>query len=272
MFQIFKEHRGFGGQIIRLAKNELIKTYKGAVIGPLWAVVKPSFTLFVYWFAFALGFRKAGAVDVVIDGSTIQFDRFTFMLVGFIPWFFIQESIIQGMKSIRNNRHFVTKISFPVSTIMSYTLLSKLYVQLLLCAIMLVIVGFSCGLSLYVLQLVLLIPLMFLFFLFLSWSTAPMGAFSRDFDNMIVSIMSGIFWLSGVIYNSYDMDNEFLNFVMYFNPINFFANGYRKAVLYNQFIWNNPTELIIFLAEFVFLFFIGSYNYNRLRKKIPDVL
>ena len=272
MFQIIKEHKGFWGQIIRLAKNELIKTYKGAVIGPMWAVVKPSFTLFVYWFAFALGFKKAGDVDVIINGSTVVFDRFIFMLVGFIPWFFINDSIIHGMKSIRVNRHFVTKISFPVSTIMTYTLLSKLYVQFLLCAIMLVIVGMAVGLSAYAFQLLLILPVMFLFFLFLSWSTAPMGAFSMDFDNMVMSIMSGIFWLSGVIYNSYDMGYKALNTVMLFNPINFFANSYRKAVLYDQFIWNNPLELGIFLGEFLLVFILGAYNYNRLRKRIPDVL
>ncbi|MEE0263994.1 MAG: ABC transporter permease [Acutalibacteraceae bacterium] len=273
MFQIFKEHSGFWGQIVRLAKNELIKTYKGAVIGPFWAVVKPSFTLFVYWFAFSLGFRKAGNVEVFLNGDTVIFDRFLFMLVGFIPWFFMQDSIIHGMKSIRVNRHFVTKISFPVSTIMTYTLLSKLYVHLMLCAIMLVLVVVLNGmLTLYALQLLLLVPLMFIFFLFLSWTTAPMGAFSADFDNMVMSIMTGIFWLSGIMYNSYDMNSEILNKVMLLNPINFFANGFRKAVLYNQFIWNDPLELGIFVAELVVLFFMGMYNYNRLRKKIPDVL
>ena len=145
MFQIFKEHKGFLGQIVRLAKNELIKTYKGSVIGPLWSVVKPSFTLFVYWFAFSLGFRKAGDVEVFINGDTVVFGRFLFILVGFVPWFFMQESIIHGMKSIRINRHFVTKVSFPVSTIMTYTAVARLYVHLFLTAIMYVIVAFTNG-------------------------------------------------------------------------------------------------------------------------------
>ncbi len=272
LFDIFSEHKGFFGQIVRLAKNELIKTYKGSAIGPLWAVVKPSFTLFVYWFAFALGFKKAGNVEVDINGMTVVFDRFMFMLVGFVPWFFMQDSIIFGMKSIRTNRHFVTKISFPVSTIMSYTILSKLYVHVLLCAVMLVIVQLVLGLSLYVLQILVIMPLMFLFFIFLSWSTAPMGAFSADFENMVMSVMSGIFWLSGIIYNSYDMPTTTLGHIMYLNPINFFANAYRKAILYNQFFWNKPAETIIFVAEFVLVFVLGLFNYNRLRKKIPDVL
>lgn len=272
LFQIFSEHKGFLGQIIMLAKNELVKTYKGSVIGPLWAVVKPSFTLFVYWFAFALGFKKAGHVDVDINGVTVAFDRFMFMLVGFVPWFFMNDSIIFGMKSIRTNRHFVTKISFPVSTIMSYTILSKLYVHVLLCSIMLIIVTVVLGLSLYALQILLIMPLMFFFFLFLSWSTAPMGAFSADFENMVMSVMSGIFWLSGIIYNSYDMESPTLRHVMYLNPINFFANAYRKAILYNQFFWDRPVEMIVFFAEFVLVFVLGLFNYNRLRKRIPDVL
>lgn len=281
MFQIFKEHKGFGKQILLLAKNELIKTYKGAVIGPFWAVIKPAFTLFVYWFAFSIGIRSAGDVEVFVNGEYVEtFQRFTFMLVGFIPWFFINDGITQGAKSIRLNRQFVTKVSFPVSTIMTYTAVARLYVHLFLSAIMYVIIAFTdgVGVSIYNLQFFFYCPLMFIFFVVLTWSTAPMSAFSRDFENMIVSVMSGIFWLSGVIYNSYDMDSilifgkPILKYVMLLNPINFFANGYRNAFLYERWFFEYPLELIIFLAEFVIIFALGVYNYNRLRKTLPDVL
>ena len=287
MFQIFKEHKGFLKQILLLAKNELIKTYKGAVIGPFWAVIKPAFTLFVYWFAFSIGIRSAGDVEVFINGEYVEtFQRFTFMLVGFIPWFFINDGITQGAKSIRLNRQFVTKVSFPVSTIMTYTAVARLYVHLFLSAIMYVIIAFTdgVGVSIYNLQFFFYCPLMFIFFVVLTWSTAPMSAFSRDFENMIVSVMSGIFWLSGIIYNSYDMSvseklvifgkpaKEVLEFIMLFNPINFFANGYRNAFLYERWFFEYPLELIIFLAEFVIIFALGVYNYNRLRKTLPDVL
>ena len=235
MFQIFKEHKGRGKQILLLAKNELLKTYKGAVIGPFWAVIKPAFTLFVYWFAFSVGIRGGGEV-VIFEGTAneMHFDRFIFMLVGFIPWFFISDGITQGAKSIRLNRQFVTKVSFPVSTIMTYTSVARLYVHLFLAAIMYIYVAIVHGVSLYNLQFLLYCPLMFIFFVALSWSTAPMSAFSADFENMIVSIMTGVFWLSGIIYNSYDLASiptfgPFLKYAMLVNPINFFANGYRNA-------------------------------------------
>lgn len=274
LFTIFKEHKGFGKQILLLAKNELIKTYKGAVIGPLWAVVKPAFTIFVYWFAFSCGIKTLKSVNVNLGGlEPFSIDFFTFMFIGIIPWFFIQDSITQGAKTLRTNRQFITKVKFPVSTILTYTSISRLYVHIFLVAIMYVYVLFAVGPSWYNLQFFLYCPLMFLFFLALSWSTAPMSAFSKDFESLIVSIMSGIFWLSGIMYDSYGfVEQPVLNFIMLFNPINFFVNGYRNCFLYNRPFFEYKTELAIFLAEFAVVFFLGIFNYNRLRKKLPDVL
>ena len=271
LFDIIHEHRHFGKQILLLAKNELIKTYKGAVIGPFWAVVKPMFTLFVYWFAFSIGLRNEGNVHVMIHGERLDFARFLFMFVGFIPWFFINDSILMGSKSIRVNSQFVTKVSFPVSTIMTYTLLSRLFVSLILSAFMYLYVLFVKGPSIYNIQFFFYCPFMFLFFLVLTWSTAPMSAISRDFQNAIVSIMAGIFWLSGIVYDSYGLKGIFRK-IMLFNPINFFANGYRNAFLYDRWFFEYKTELVIILAEFVGLLALGVFNYKRLRKKLPDVL
>ena len=291
MFQIAREHKGFGKQIFLLAKNELIKKYKGAVIGPLWSVVKPLFTLFVYWFAFEVGLKSAGDVTVSIHGGVYHYSRFLFMLIGFIPWFFINESIVEGAKSIRVNRQFVNKVSFPVSTIMTYTQVARLYVHMFLLGLMYLYVTFVGGTvkapggeavtggitpSVYNLQIFIYLPLMFIFFLVLTWSTAPMAAFSKDFENMIISVMSGIFWLSGIIYDSYLSTAKdvsiWLKRAMLLNPINFFANGYRNCFLYERWIWDYWQELLIFAVELVLLIVLGIFNYNRLRKKLPDVL
>jgi len=269
LFTIFKEHKNFGKQIGLLAVNDLRKTYKGAAIGPLWAVIKPAFTLFVYWFAFEIGLKSGKGVNFEGD----NYSTFIFLLVGFVPWFFITDSITLGAKSIRMNKQFVTKVSFPVSTIMTFTAIARLMVHLFLVVIMytiLVCSGYTP--SVYNLQFFLYCPLMVMFFVALTWSTAPMAAFSKDFENMIVSIMSGIFWLSGIIYNSYTVGTDAIRKIMYFNPINFFANGYRKTFLSEQWFFENSAELYVFLAEFVIVFVLGLWNYKRLRKTLPDVL
>lgn len=264
------EHKGYGKQTIMLAKQDLIKTYKGSVLGPFWAVMKPLFQLFVYWFAFTIGIR---------NGSRMEMDVpfFTFLLVGFIPWFFMSDTINRGSKSIRDNRQFVTKVSFPVSVIMTYTTISKFYIHILLFSLSylyLVISGVQP--SIYNIQILFYAPLMFCFYLALLWSIAPMSAFSKDFANFITTIMSGLFWLSGITYNSYTLDNELVRKILIFNPITYFANGYRKALLCNEWffegtyhpLWENG----IFFIEFALVVALGIFNYNRLRKEMPDVL
>ncbi len=56
--QILKEHKGKLRQIRMLSVNELKKKYKGAALGPIWALIKPTFTLFILWFAFEIGLKK----------------------------------------------------------------------------------------------------------------------------------------------------------------------------------------------------------------------
>lgn len=250
-----------------LSINELKKKYKGAVLGPLWALIKPSFTLFILWFAFKIGLRASGQVS--------GYPRFIFMLTGYVPWFFISENIIGGSRSIRQNRQFVTKLSFPVSNVMTFTSLSTLYVHLFICVIMYAVVLINgYGPSIYNLQFFYYMPLMFLFFLVLSWATAPLSAFSKDFENLINSIMTGLFWMSGILWDTYKVENKVIKTIMYFNPINYFVNGYRKCFIYEKFIFdsNYTTETVVFFAEFLILIFVGAYYYKRLRKILPDVL
>ncbi len=264
---IIGEHKGQAKKIWMLGVNDLIKKYKGAVMGPLWAIIKPSFTLFILWFAFEVGIRGSGMVS--------GYPRFIFMLSGYVPWFFISETIVGGSRSIRQNSQFVTKLSFPVSNIMTFCTMASLIIHLGMCVIMYVILLFAgYGPSIYNLQFFYYMPLMYVFFLVLAWTTAPLSAFSRDFENLINAVITGLFWLSGIFWDTYDIKNPVIRTIMYFNPINYFINGYRKSFLYDTFIFysNYTKELVIFYGEFALLILIGGYFYNKLRKILPDIL
>jgi ABC-type polysaccharide/polyol phosphate export permease len=264
---IIDEHKGQAKKIFKLSVNHLRNHYKGALLGPLWAIIKPAFTLFILWFAFAIGLRGSGTVS--------GYPRFYFMLAGYIPWFYMSEAIVGGARSIRANRQYVTRLSFPMSNISTFTNLAALYVHLFLVVIMYIVfcvAGYSP--MIYNLQFFYYCPLMFIFFWILTWTTAPMAAFSMDFENLINSIMTGLFWLSGSFWDTYDIDNPVIKKLMYLNPINFFINGYRKSFLYgiSAFDSEYTLETVIFFAEMLFLILLGSHYYKKLRKLIPDVL
>lgn len=265
MIQIVKENLGFRKQIVKLSKSELIKTYKGAALGPLWAVIKPAIQIFVFWFAFQVGLRNNRPVH--------GFDFFIFLLVGMIPWFFMNESILEGARCIRHNKHFVTKTPFPVGTIMTYTSLSHLYIHFVLVAIMYVILLFSGVMpSIYNIQILFYMPMMYAFFTCLSWITAPLSAISKDFENVVRSVINAIFWLSGIIWDQDTLGNGITKHILQLNPVNYFANGYRNTFLYKRWFWETPYETVCFLAILAGVFFLGAFVYRRLRKTIPDVL
>lgn len=265
MIQIVKENIGFRKQIFKLSKSELIKTYKGAALGPLWALIKPSITIFVYWFAFEVGLRS----NRLVHG----FEFFIFLLTGMIPWFFMSSAILDGSKCIRNNKQFVTKMPFPVGTIMTYTNLSHLYVHFAIMIIGYVIVVLS-GItpSIYNIQILFYMPMMFLFFTCLSWITAPLSAISKDFENVVRSVMNAIFWLSGIIWDPYELGDGIVRNIVLLNPVNFFANGYRNTFLYKTWFWETPYETVGFLILLTGIFFLGAFVYKKLRKTLPDVL
>ncbi len=61
--EIIKDHFTYKQQIFKLAKADLVKTYRGAALGWAWAIIKPAVTIFVYWFAFEIGLRSGKPVN-----------------------------------------------------------------------------------------------------------------------------------------------------------------------------------------------------------------
>ncbi len=185
----------------------------------------------------------------------------------------MSEAILEGAGSLRKNKHFVTKMPFPMGTIMTYTVLSHLYVHIALTAIgYIIIIFFGVMPSIYNIQLLFYMPMMFLFFTFLSWVTSPLSAVSKDFEHIVKAVITAIFWLSGIIWNPYTMKDGIIKRIVLANPINFFANGYRNTFLYKKWFWESRYELIVFLIMLTGMFFLGSFVYKRLKKTIPDIL
>lgn len=252
-------------QIFRLAKSELIKTYKGAALGPLWALIRPAITIFVYWFAFSIGLRSNK------DVRGVPF--FLFLTVGMIPWFFMSDAILGGASSFRTHKAFVTKMRFPVSTIPTYKLLSMLYTHIAL-TVLTYILLLCCGVkpSIYNIQILFYMPMMYAFFVALTWITAPISAISKDFSNLLRAIINAIFWLSGIIWDPYSLKMGALRRIVLATPVSYFSNGYRNTFLYEKWFFETRYETFCLGLWFIFIIVVGTFTYKRLRRSIPDVL
>lgn len=262
---IYNEHVSYKDQIVRLAKSDLIKTYRGAALGWAWAIVKPLITLLVFWFAFTVGLRHGKPVE--------GYPFFLWLVAGFLPWFYMQELITGGAGCIRKYKHLVTKMRFPVSIIPTYYNLSHLYVHLALLAITIVLfMCFGHMPDVYLLQIPLYMLLMFVFFTVWGLFAGMLSAISKDFQNLVNAMSSAIFWMSGIVYNVDDIEWQWVRVLLKFNPVTVIATGYRRAFIYKKWFWTDKVSFVCFGFTLLITLLGALWAYRRLRKEIPDVL
>jgi teichoic acid transport system permease protein len=265
LFGIVEEHKQFWKQIFQLAAADLVKTYRGSALGWLWALIKPSVTIFVYWFAFAIGLRASKSVN--------GFPFSLWLIAGILPWFYISEMLTQGTTTLKRYSYLVTKIKFPVSTIATFVSLSKFYVHLALSAIVIVIfIVFGYPVDVYYLQLPLYMALMFAFFTVWSMFAAPLSAISKDFANVVSSFVMAVFWMSGVMWDVNQIKIPWLSRLLLFNPVTFIATGYRNVFIYKRWFFQDSFALMAFGVTFTAMVLLTLFTYHRLRRDIADVL
>ncbi len=265
LIKIIKEHIEYRQQIFKLAKADIVKTYRGSALGWSWAVIKPTVTIFVYWFAFEIGMKSGKPVN--------GFPYFLWLITGLIPWFYMGDMIAQGVESIRKYSYLVTKMKFPVSTIPTFFSISKLIINLVLIAIMMVIfMAMGHSPTIYWLQIPFYILCMFLFFTFWGLFAALLGAISKDFANLVKSFVTAVLWLSGIFWNPETIGIGWLKKILMFNPVTFLTNGFRNCFINNIWFFEQPKRLLYFVIVTAIMLLLALWAYRKLKKEIPDVL
>jgi len=265
LITILKEHIEYRQQIFKLAKADLVKTYRGAALGWSWAIIKPAVTIFVYWFAFSIGIRAGGDVS--------GYPFFLWLIAGMIPWFYINDMLTAGTDSIRKYSYLVTKMKFPVSTIPTFVSLSKLSINIILIAIMIGIFWlFGYAPSIYYLQIVFYLGLTFIIWTIWALFSSLLAAISKDFSNLVKSFVTAVFWLSGVIWNAETITIPWLKKALMLNPVTYLVNGFRNCFINKIWFWEQPKRLLYFGIITLILLACALWAYRKVRKEIPDVL
>ncbi len=263
--EIIKDHITYLQQIFKLAKADLVKTYRGAALGWSWAIIKPAVTIFVYWFAFSIGLRMGGDVD--------GYPYFLWLISGLLPWFYMSEMLTSGTDTIRKYSYLVTKMKFPVSTIPTFVSISKFIVHLLLVVIVILIFIFmGYPPDIYIIQLPFYMLCMFIFFTIWSLFSSLLASMSKDFGNLVKSMVTAVFWLSGILWNPETITIPWLKKLLMLNPVTFITTGFRNCFINHVWFFEQPKRLLYFVIITAIMLVIAIWTYKRLRKEIPDVL
>ncbi len=265
MWKFIKLHAKDIRRIFYLAEADLVKTYRGSALGWAWALVQPLLMVVVYWFVFRIGWKVTTGND--------QPDFFPWLLVGMVAWFFMTDMLSKGTNSLKNYSYLITKMKFPISIIPTFVALAKLEVHLSLLFMVLLYLGFvSHDVSIYWIQLPLYTLLMVAFFITWSLFASPLAVISKDFANLVRSTTRVLFWLSAILWNINNVDIPWLQTIMLFNPISFFVEGYRKALLGHEWFFEDTTALGAFALVFAIMIILAYITFKRARTELVDAL
>ncbi len=203
----------------------------------------------------------------------IGYPFFLWLIAGVIPWFYMNDMLTSGIDTIRKYSYLVTKMKFPVSTIPTFVSISKFWICLVLIFIMILIFIFmGYPPTIYIIQLPFYLLLMFIFFTIWSLFASLLSCMSKDFGNLVKSMVTAIFWLSGIIWNPDTIKIGWIKKILNLNPVTYLTNGFRNCFINNTWFWEQPKRLLYFVIITVILLIITIWTYKKLRKEIPDVL
>lgn len=264
--EILLENWQWRKQIANLALIDVQKTCRGAVLGWVWLFVKPLTYIAVFWFALDMGLRAG-------DTTGGSYPYILWLTSGLIPWFFMQDMIGTGANVYRRYPFLVNRIHFPLSAISNFYALATFIIFLALMAMMAIIcVLTGNGPTIYWLQFIPMALLMLAFFTCFSVMVSPLSAISKDFNNLWKALSTPLFWVSGIIFNVATLPLPWLHTVLAFNPITFFATGFRATFCDQYWVWEKPELFVPFLIVFALTVFVAVLVYKNLRKDVADVL
>ncbi|RBP91545.1 teichoic acid transport system permease protein [Cytobacillus firmus] len=257
----------------RLSVYEMKSANSNNYLGVLWEIINPMIQIAIYWFVFGFGiFHSAGRGDVELSGELIPY--FPWMLSGIVVWFFINQAILQGSKSVYTRIKMISKMSFPMSVIPTFVIFSKLYQHLMLLAVVLVIFQFlGYPINIFYIQLPYFIISTIVFLVALSLITSTISTIVRDFQMLIQSLVRILIYLSPFLWPPYHLQPEIIQIIMKLNPIYYLAEGYRASILglswypvehweYTLYFWGITVSLLIF----------GSILHVKFRDRFVDFL
>ena len=195
------------------------------------------------------------------------------LIAGVIPWFYISDMLTSGSDTIRKYSYLVTKMKFPVSTIPTFVSISKFIVHIALVIIMIIIFCVAGHTpTIYILQLPFYMLLMYIFFTIWGLFASLLSSMSKDFGNLVKSMVTAVFWLSGILWNPETIQIAWVKKLLMLNPVTFLTTGFRNCFINHTWFWEQPKRLMYFVIITVLMLILAIWTYKKLRKEIPDVL
>jgi len=251
-------------QVLGMARVMLKKRYSGSLLGVIWALVKPTLYIAVYWSVMSLGIRGSNTIEGVSYGM--------WMAPGIMAWFFFSDVLNDASFSILDNRHLVTKMVYAVDTIPVSAVLSFFFVHLMMMGIVIAIFILSgYGIGVYMIQLPYYMLCGLLLGFVVAFLLSALSAVSKDFKHVVRSLITALFWLTPTLW-SIQRVSPFIKALIQSNPFAYVVIGYRNCFVSKTWFFQQLGYALYFWLLLAALTLLAVFVFKKLKNEFADVL
>lgn len=245
--QNFKKYRYL---LYELVKKGIKLKYRRSYLGILWTLLEPLLTMIVLTLIFGGLYGKSDHTFPV------------YILTGRLLYTFFSNATKAAMKSIQGNARMIKKVYVPKYI---YPLSGVLYNYIIFLISLIVLVGVAAVLrvpvTVYTLQAVVPLALLFVMCLGVGLILATMNVFFRDLEYLWNVGLMLIMYASAIFYETDKVISTGNGWIFKLNPLYHVIANFREAVLYGQ-----PLSMEFLIPSAVFSFaclFIGVYIFYK---------
>lgn len=251
-------------QTYKLFRMNLKNRYLGSRFGLAWSVLQPLIMMIMYIVVFGFIFK------IKIAGSDNPMDYVIWFICGFAPWMAINEGIALSTSAIISGISIIKNFTIKAELIpMSYAVMGipQMAVGLVIVLILSIATGF--GISFYVIELIIVIPVVFILLMGIGFWVSATAVFNRDIAQVIPTILQLIFYFTPIFYDI----NQFpwiIQKLTFFNPVYQICAPFR-AVLFehtNIDIWG----FIYLILLTAIIWILGLKYFHKLQGYFESAL
>lgn len=262
----FREVWKYRELVFLFVRRDFVAIYKQTILGPLWFLIQPLFTTFIYTIIFA---RMANI-------STNGLPPMIFYLTGTIAWSYFSTTLLKTSDTFIQNAGIFGKVYFPRLTVpisIIFTNLIQFAIQFLLLSIIMLYYILFKETQLDLGWNLLLIPFMVLLLALLAFgmgvTISSLTTKYRDLKYLLTFGIQLFMYATPVIYPISEIPPKYQSLIL-LNPLSSIIETFRFALTGTGFFSIN---YLIYSIVFCFaLLSIGILMFNRVESSFMDTV
>lgn len=204
-----------------LVGTDLKRTHADTVIGQLWWLIDPFFSMAIYSILVTVVFQKQ------IPDAPL------FLFAAILPWQWFQTSLVDATTSVTARGNLIRQIQFPKIVLpAASTLAGAITFTFGLISLALLYLLYPGRLSPWLLALPIIAAVQYVFTLALAILFSGVNAFYRDIQNLLRHATRVWFYASPAIYSVSALKGSVFGYVLALNPFTYILTSYRNVAYY----------------------------------------